>query len=91
MPPPYSVMQCVQKVKILGQIMTTGANVNEEISDRLIKENATWGKVRRRIPGNVDVDVKLRLTLFASIITSNLLYRLRVIPISIWKSCNLSE
>ena len=40
-------IKCGAKSKILGQIMSTNANINEEINDRLNKANIAWGTIQK--------------------------------------------
>ena len=57
-------------------------NINDAINNRLVKANTEWIQIRNMIPGGEDVDVKLRLMLFESLVTAEMLYRLHVVPIT---------
>ena len=67
---------------ILGPITNTDNNLNEAVDDRIQKANDAWDNIRNSVITENNVNKKLRLMIFESLITSILLYSLHIIPMS---------
>ena len=62
--------------------MTSENDPIDEIYDGIQKANDAWETFRGELPCGDGINVKLRLMLFDELITSILLYGLRIIPIN---------
>ena len=56
-------------------------NINNSIEDRIQKSNKAWEMIKGELLGKNSVNIKLRLMLSESLISSILLYSLHIIPI----------
>ena len=75
-------IKCDTKSKILGHIMNTDNNMNEAIQDRLLKSNNARVGIKNPYIANKEIDTRLRLTLYDTIIGSILLYSMHITPLN---------
>ena len=60
--------------------MNTNGNLNESVGDRLKKENAARGKIRNISLTNKNINRKLRITLFESLISQYIIIQSSYYP-----------
>ena len=75
-------INCVTTAKILGHIINTNESMDEAIKDRLKKAKNAWYAIKNKYITNKEINTKLRLQLFDSLIGSILLYSLHIIQLN---------
>ena len=77
-----SKIKCVTTAKILGHVINTNESMDEAIKDRLKKAKNAWHAIKNKYITNKEINTKLRLQLFDSLIGSILLYSLHIIQLN---------
>ena len=79
---PYNKINFVEKAKLLGHMMSADNKMDTAVTDRIQKATQSWAAIKKNKILHKDVNSKLKIRLYNSLIQTVLLYSLQIIPLN---------